>query len=89
MDHSWLFFIDLGIISAALLIGTLLRAKIHFFQKYLIPNAIIAGFLLLVFYNYITPLLQITSNGLGSLVYHLLSIAFISTTLRKSTKKGI
>ena len=88
MDHSWLFFIDLGIISAALLIGTLLRAKIHFFQKYLIPNAIIAGFLLLVFYNYITPLLQITSNGLGSLVYHLLSIAFISTTLRKSTKKG-
>jgi ESS family glutamate:Na+ symporter len=91
MDHSWIIFIDLGIISIALLIATFLRAKIPFFQKYLIPNAITAGFLLLPFYNYLAPLLHISSEGLRSLVYHLLSISFISTTLRKpafKSKKG-
>lgn len=84
MDHSWIFFIDLGIIAIALLLATFIRAKIRFFQKFLIPNAIIAGFLLLPFYNYLAPLFQLSSKGLGSLVYHLLSISFISITLRKT-----
>ena len=36
MNFPWKFFIDLGIISIALLLATFLRARIKFFQKYLL-----------------------------------------------------
>lgn len=84
MDFSWTFFIDLGAISIALLIATWLRSRVRFFQRYLIPNALSAGFMLLVFYNYAAPKLGLSSNSLGELVYHLLSISFIAMTLRKT-----
>lgn len=84
MDFPWGFFIDIGVISVALLLATLLRTKIKFFQKYLIPNALTAGFLLLIFYNFIAEYFQINNDGLGVLVYHLLSLSFIAMTLRKA-----
>jgi ESS family glutamate:Na+ symporter len=84
MEFNWAFFIDLGIISLALLLATLIRAKIKFFQRFLIPNALTAGFLLLLFYNFLAPLLGLSSDGLGPLVYHLLAISFVAMTLRKS-----
>ncbi len=86
MNFSWSFFLDLGAIAIALLISTYIRAKVRFFQRFLIPNALTAGFLLLFFYNFAAPRLGITTNGLGELVYHLLSISFISMSLRKSPK---
>ena len=49
MNFPWNMFLDLGVISIALLLATFLRARINFFQKYLIPNALTAGFLLLPF----------------------------------------
>lgn len=85
MTFSWNFFIDFGLISLALLVATFLRNKIYFFQKFLIPNSIIAGFLLLPLYNYFLPNFSVTTQGLGDLAYHLLSISFISITL-KTTK---
>ena len=87
MDFSWSLFIDLGIIAAALLIATLVRAKVHFFHKYLIPNALTAGFLLLLFYNFLAPLVGHSADGLGQIVYHLLSISFIAITLRDRGSK--
>ncbi len=87
MDFQWKFFIDMGVISIALLLATLIRAKVPFLQKYLIPNALTAGFLLLPFYNYLAPLIGMSQKGLGELVYHLLSISFIAMTLRKATSK--
>ena len=92
MTFSWTFFIDLGIISLALLVATFLRNKVYFFQKFLIPNSIIAGFILLPLYNFLLPLIGLSSQGLGGLAYHLLSISFISITLKttkdKKRKKG-
>ncbi|MBB6481876.1 sodium/glutamate symporter [Spirochaeta isovalerica] len=92
MIFSWTFFIDIGIISLALLTATWLRSKIVFFQKFLIPNSIIAGFLLLPLYNFVLPGLGISSMGLGELAYHMLSISFIAITLRtnkwKNRKRG-
>jgi ESS family glutamate:Na+ symporter len=82
MHFHWSIFIDLGIISCALLAATALRKRVHFFQKYLIPNALTAGFLLLPFYNYASPIIGLESEGLGNLVFHLLNISFIAMTLR-------
>jgi ESS family glutamate:Na+ symporter len=84
MDFDWRIFIDLGLISGGLLLATFIRSKITFFQKYLIPNALTAGFLLLPIYNFVLPLIGQTQEGLGTLAYHLLSISFIAMALRKS-----
>ena len=87
MDFPWKFFVDIGIISVALLAATYLRARFAFFQRYLIPNALTAGFMLLFFYNVLAPLLGLTTEGLGAMVYHLLSISFIAMTLRRSPER--
>jgi glutamate:Na+ symporter, ESS family len=87
MDFSWKAVIDAGLISAALLLATLIRSKVRFFQKYLIPNALTAGFILLPVYNYLLPAIGYSRNGLGDLVYHLLNISFISMSLRSSPPK--
>lgn len=87
MTFQWQILVDLGIISVALLLATFIRARIPFFQKYLIPNSITAGFLLLPFYNYAAPALGLHTHGLENLVFHLLSISFIAMTLRTYSQK--
>jgi glutamate:Na+ symporter, ESS family len=86
MNFDWTYIIHLGILSAALLTAALIRARIVFFQKYLIPNALTAGFVLLIFYNYIAPAFALSTDFLGELVYHLLNISFIAMTLRQTQK---
>ncbi len=88
MEFSWKIVIDAGAISCALLFATFLRAKVRFFQRYLIPNALTAGFLLLPIYNYLFPALGYSTNKLGELVYHLLNISFIAMTLRSAPPKS-
>jgi len=88
MHFHWSIFIDLGIISVALMAATALRKRVHFFQKYLIPNALAAGFLLLPFYSYAGPFIGLDSEGLGNLVFHLLNISFIAMTLRTRRYKA-
>ncbi len=85
MNYSWDFLIDLGVLSVGLIIATAVRSRIRFFQRYLIPNALTAGFLLLPVYNYVLPRFGFSADNLGMLVYHLLSISFISMTLRRTS----
>lgn len=84
VQFTWSVFIDLGIISVALFIATGIRAAIPFFQRFLIPNALTAGFILLPLYNFVFPSLGLSTSGLEELAYHLLSISFVAMTLRKS-----
>lgn len=86
MDFSWKIIIDAGIISAALIVATFLRTKLRFLQRFMVPNSLTAGFLLLPVYNYLMPALGYAQNRLGDLVYHLLSISFIAMTLRSKPK---
>ncbi|HKL60482.1 MAG TPA: sodium:glutamate symporter [Sphaerochaeta sp.] len=79
---NWNYIIHIGIISMALLVAALARARIRFFQRYLIPASIVAGILLLVFYNFFAPKLGLKSDFLGEIVYHLLNISFIAMMLR-------
>ncbi|MDD4573800.1 MAG: sodium:glutamate symporter [Sphaerochaeta sp.] len=79
---NWNYILHIGIISVALLIAALARARVRFFQRYLMPASIIAGILLLVFYNFFAPLLGLRSDFLGEIVYHLLNISFIAMMLR-------
>ncbi|HAF84975.1 MAG TPA: sodium:glutamate symporter [Sphaerochaeta sp.] len=79
---NWTYIIHIGIISTALLIAALARARIRFFQRFLIPASIVAGILLLVFYNFFAPMFGLKSDYLGEIVYHLLNISFIAMMLR-------
>lgn len=45
---AWSLFIDIGLVSALLLIGTILRAKVKVIQKLFLPAGIIAGILGLI-----------------------------------------
>lgn len=92
MDFEWIFFIHLGLISSALIFATWIRTKVTFFQRFLIPNSLVAGFILLPLYNFVFPRFGVNSDGLGSLAYHLLSLSFVALALkappRKNTTKG-
>ncbi|MBN1646970.1 MAG: sodium:glutamate symporter [Spirochaetales bacterium] len=88
MNFNWNYFIHGGMIAAALLLATVLRAKIRFFQKFLIPNSIIAGFMLLPVYNFLLPTPDLGRVSLGEFAYHLLAISFIAMTLRPMPKSS-
>jgi len=88
MNFSWSIFVDLGLIAVALLVATYIRARVPFFQRFLIPNALTAGFILLPLYNWVLPLLGWTGTGLGNVVFHLLNISFVAMSLREGSAKG-
>ncbi|MFW5994918.1 MAG: sodium:glutamate symporter, partial [Spirochaetia bacterium] len=88
MTFSWSIFIDLGIVAAGLLAATALRARVRLLQRFLVPNALTAGLLLLPFYNYVLPHLGVTTANLQALTYHLLSIAFVAMAIRPAAPAG-
>ena len=88
MNIPWALPIDLGILSVALLVATCLRARVGLLQRFLIPNALVAGFILLPIYNLAPALPGIDSTRLGELTYHLLGIVFATLALRPPASAG-
>ncbi|MFW6234970.1 MAG: hypothetical protein ACOC4I_06325, partial [Spirochaetota bacterium] len=88
MSFNWAFFVDLGVVGIGLLVSTLIRSRVRFFQRYLIPNALTAGLILLPVYNFLMPAFGLGTRNLEELSYHLLSIAFIAMTLRPTSRTG-
>jgi ESS family glutamate:Na+ symporter len=86
MNFEWMVFVELGIVSLALLIGTVIRANTAFFQRFLIPNSITGGVLLLLFYTFLAPRFGMDTSFLENMVFHLLNISFVAMSLRKSTR---
>ena len=74
-----------GSLAVMLLIGVLLRAKIPFFQKFLIPSCLIGGFLGLILLN--TGILQLSSSNIETFAYHFFNISFISIGLTSDNKQ--
>jgi len=84
-----------GGLAIMLLIGVLLRAKVSFFQRFLIPSCLIGGVLGLILLN--TRLIKIPASNLETFAYHFFNISFISVGLADNgnriaashTKKGL
>ncbi|MFA4839880.1 MAG: hypothetical protein WC703_10450, partial [Candidatus Neomarinimicrobiota bacterium] len=74
---------DFSYLSIFLILGTVLRRYGKFFQKYLIPNNIIAGFIGLIVGPQIIGLLDMNIDRLGAYVYHLLALTFVAMGLRQ------
>jgi ESS family glutamate:Na+ symporter len=81
------FILDVTALGAFLVAGTIMRRYIPFFQKYLVPNNIIGGFLGLILSQQIVGLIKIDGDRLGQYVYHLLALTFIVIGLGKSKTK--
>jgi len=76
----WSFMIQLGVIAGIVLVANLLRRKITFIKKALMPTAVLAGFLLLVLRTLGFNL--VTVETLETLTYHGIALGFIALSLR-------
>ncbi len=82
----WSFILQIAILFALILIGNVLRRKISFFKKSLIPTAVFAGFLGLGL-KYLLEALKIniiSNQTMEMLTYHALALGFISLTLKNT-----
>ena len=82
----WGPIIQIGVIAGLILLANVLRRKIVFIRKALIPTAVLAGFLLLVIR--ISGIFYIDSVMLEKLTYHALAIGFIAMSLRIPEKNS-
>lgn len=96
MDYSssnvllWNFIIQLGIIALMVIISNVLRLKIPFVKKSLMPTSVLAGFLLLGLKYSNT--IHIDNNLLDMITYHAIALGFIAMSLRvvkKTENNGV
>lgn len=92
MDYSaanaglWNVIIQLGIIAGAVMLSNLLRRKISFIHRGLIPVSVIAGFMLLILK--VAGVYPADAEFLELLVYHCIALGFIAMSLRTVNRKG-
>ncbi|HQH57051.1 MAG TPA: hypothetical protein PLW05_10960, partial [Candidatus Marinimicrobia bacterium] len=74
--------LDFSFMSVFLIAGTVFRRYGLFFQKYLVPNNLIAGFLGLILGSQVLNIIPISGDRMGLYVYHLLALTFVAIGLR-------
>ena len=77
---AWTLLVDIGIVSALLLVGKLLRAKVRFIQKLFVPPSLLAGFAGLVFGPELLDWLPL-SEHLGTYAGILIALVFATLPL--------
>lgn len=81
----WAPIIQIGIIAGLILFANVLRRKIIFIQKTMLPTAVLAGFIMLAIKA--SGIFDIIDTQfLESLTYHALALGFIAMSLRVPTK---
>lgn len=83
----WTAIIQFSIISCFLIIANILRRKIRFIDRSLLPVAVIAGFILLLLKEF--NILSIDKTFMESLTYHCTAIGFIALGLRTPSSHAI
>ena len=89
MDYSaansslWNIIIQLGLIAVAILAANLLRSKVTFIRRAMMPVAVMAGFLLLILKSLGLPL---DVELMEMLVFHGIALGFIAMSLRVPPK---
>lgn len=87
-DEVWNVMLQLCIISVGLLAGNIVRTKVSFMQKSLIPTALIGGALLLIFKAIYTDLFGwedlIDKHTMEVITYHALGLGFVALALKNN-----
>jgi sodium--glutamate symport carrier gltS len=63
-------------------LATYVKRSFRFFERFFIPNAIIAGFAGLLLGPQVLGLVNFDSEHLGTIIYHLMSVGFIALALK-------
>ena len=90
MDYSaantalWNILIQFGILAAAIIVANILRRKIPFFRKSLMPTAVLAGFILLILRS--VGIVKLDGAMMETITYHGIAIGFIAMSLRVQKK---
>ena len=95
----WDLIIQVGMIALFLLLANVLRRKIPFFRRSLMPTAVLAGFLFLILRTigrFVVPAAAIEKLAfdpfdttiLETLTYHGIAIGFIALSLRVTKKNA-
>ena len=86
MDYSaanvslWNGMVQIAILAGILIFANVLRRKVPFVRRTLLPTAVLAGFLVLIFEN--IGWLRMDVDFLEKVTYHALGLGFISLALR-------
>ena len=86
MDYSaantglWNPILQFGIIAATILIANILRRRVPFIKKSLMPTAVLGGFILLIFR--LIGVVKLDLDLMSMITYHCIAIGFIALSLR-------
>jgi len=83
----WTLILDAGLISALLLLGKLLRAKVRFIQKLFIPPSLLAGFMALLLGPEVLGWIPLSDNC-GTYSGILIALVFACIPLTSKKKDG-
>ncbi len=82
MSEGWSYIWDILVICLFLGLATYIKRSFRFFERFFIPNAIIAGFIGLLLGPQVIRLVSFNSEHLGTIIYHLMSVGFIALALK-------
>lgn len=82
MSEGWSYIWDILMVSLFLGLATYIKRSFRFFGRFFIPNAIIAGFIGLLAGPQVLKLVHFDTEHLGTIIYHLMSVGFISLALK-------
>lgn len=86
--ENWNTVLQFCFLFALLGISLIIKAKIKFFKKHLVPTALFGGFLGLVLGPQILGWVPFDTKVLQNMIYHFMSIGFIALALKKRKKKS-
>ena len=81
---AWNWLVQFCILATALLLGNVLRTKIPFLRKSLIPSALIGGLMLLIFKAIPGCKELINKPVMEVLTYHALGLGFVALALKNN-----
>ena len=84
-DGVWAFMVQMGLLLSFLMVGNILRRKIPFFRKCLIPSALLGGTTLLlinIVFKQFFDVAMIDNRIMQVITYHCLAIGFAAMSLK-------
>lgn len=85
---DWSLALQFAFILTLLGVSLVIKAKIKFFKKHLVPTALFGGFIGLLLGPSVLELVPFDREILKSIVYHFMAIGFIALALKKRKKKS-
>ena len=87
IELFWEYVKNFIFLSVLLMVAIIIKSRVKFFQKYLIPTAIIGGFIGLILGPEVLKVFNFSSKSMGVLIYHLMAIGFVALALKDRQKQ--